>query len=188
MLFAVGSLALLLGSKAHAENAWTPGTACTAMYGSTLPVDIDDYGAGNLSTTSGQMTLCPFNIGGSYAAGAANTWLVNVSSDWLYYTDVTATSEVVCYTFRTRWDGAQWWGATKHSCATGGGCSTASNSYVGTNYLSWATTELPQGVGEQYAAGDNEGIVCLMPPATNTGWTGRSWIIGYDMLMSYKTV
>jgi hypothetical protein len=170
-LIAVATQVLVITSAHAGGYVVGPGNDCNPADGVTT-VDHDDYGTGNQSTTTDVWFFCPLVLG-------SNTYgYANMSWAHLYYNDQSSTSPFSCYTVLNA-AGTMYWGATRFTCSTAGGCADSTTSFTGVNYLTWtySSNQLPTGI---FSTGGNFNIKCDLPPATSGNWSGRSWIIAFD--------
>ncbi len=149
-------LGLTLGSLTSAQaTTGTAGVACQGAYGGPAGY-ASTFGMTNIGS-SDTTYMCPIVIGTT--SGSSES----VSSEWFNFLDESTVDPLYCTPYVTYTSGGEWYGTTKYSCATGGGCSTSTTSWTGYGWLGWGGTDLPQGGTFTLYSNNNGGFVCNIP-------------------------
>jgi hypothetical protein len=116
---------------------------------------------GAYNNTSGEVDfVCPIITG--TLSGNNET----VSSEWLNYHDASSTGNIWCVPYLGNTSGGMSYGAMKYTCSTGGGCTDATQSFTGYNYLSWSGTALPTGASFTLYSNSTAGFQCNLYSGT----------------------
>lgn len=151
----------LAGSAAFAQSIGGSGAACHDLSSST-DIHMDENGAWNNNFSTDHTVSCPIMLGSNGDV---------VSDEYLNYGDGNTTVATYCTPWVTDTGGNKYYGRTKFTCSTGGGCNDSTASYTGFNYLYWSGADLPTlGTWTAYT-NYNIGFNCVVARNTSGGST-----------------
>jgi hypothetical protein len=161
-------LGLSIGSITSAEaTTGTPGDACQGAYGGPTGY-ASTFGLTNVSGSDASY-MCPIVVG---TTGGSSQ---SVSNEWFNFLDESTTDPLYCTPYVTYTSGAEWYGSTRYSCSTGGGCAASTTSFTGYGWIGWGGSDLPQGGTFTLYDNNNAGFSCSIP----TFGSSYSYIFAY---------
>jgi hypothetical protein len=151
---ALGVLGVLLaGGRSAFAGTGNPGSACRGAFGGDQGY-VDTLGLTNVSGSDDTFE-CLISVG-----TASNQ---TVSSGWFNFQDESTTDPIQCTMYLTNTSGSQWFGATRYSCSTGGGCADLTTTFTGNGWIGWGGSTLPSGAAYTMYNNSYTGYECTLP-------------------------
>jgi hypothetical protein len=151
IVIAASTIAVTTGGPPPAKAAINPsvvfshGAECVAAAGAAFNTD---FGGIAITSSTSKNVFCPISN---------TTFPMTAISMQLYYGESSTTNEMVCSGVAFYADASQTWSANRWTCATDGGCSSATTSFSGNGRLTFPTITFA--TTPVWA-----GINCTLPP------------------------